>query len=210
MTHPSLAPAPARSGAPSRGPAPAADREVRPAAGRGPDLPVDRRRAPRALPRTAGRPALPGGAAEPGAGRPAALQDNLLLDHDDRYLHYRSPTESGRSGSRVFNDHWELIGIHQAGGFDLPRLNGQGGTHSANEGVTLPAIRARLAERLQHRALILQHQSFFDFAVLGTAKNNDSGTDLDFHWAAGACLIYGFTSLIMDFRASASDVTDLS
>jgi hypothetical protein len=76
-----------------------------------------------------------------------SLQDNLLLDHDDRYLHYRSPSEPGSSGSPVFNDHWELIGIHHAGGFDLPRLNGQGGTHSANEGVTLPAIRARLAER---------------------------------------------------------------
>jgi hypothetical protein len=35
-----------------------------------------------------------------------------------------------------------LTGVHHAGGLDLPRLNGQGGTHAANEGITLPAIRA--------------------------------------------------------------------
>ena len=33
-----------------------------------------------------------------------SLQDNVLLDHDDRFLHYRSPTEPGSSGSPVFND----------------------------------------------------------------------------------------------------------
>ena len=76
-----------------------------------------------------------------------SLQDNVLLAHDQHYLHYRSPTEPGSSGSPVFNDQWKLIGVHHAGGFDLPRLNGQGGTHAANEGITLPAIRTRLAER---------------------------------------------------------------
>jgi hypothetical protein len=40
-----------------------------------------------------------------------------------------------------------LTGVHHAGGLDLPRLNGQGRTHAANEGITLPAIRARLDER---------------------------------------------------------------
>jgi V8-like Glu-specific endopeptidase len=71
----------------------------------------------------------------------------MLLDHNDRLLHYRSPTEPGSSGSPVFNDQWELIALHHAGGTDLPRLNNHGGTYAANEGITLPAIRKRLSER---------------------------------------------------------------
>lgn len=76
-----------------------------------------------------------------------SLQDNVLLDHDDRLLHYRSPTESGSSGSPVFDQRWDLIAVHHAGGSGLPRLNGHGGTHAANEGIALPAIRTGLAAR---------------------------------------------------------------
>ena len=76
-----------------------------------------------------------------------SLQDNILLDYDDRVLHYRSPTEGGSSGSPVFDNQWNLIGVHHAGGVDLPRLNNAGGTYAANEGITLPAIRQRLADR---------------------------------------------------------------
>lgn len=47
-----------------------------------------------------------------------SLQDNLLLDHDDRRLHYRSPTEGGSSGSPVLDGQWELIGVHHAGGVE--------------------------------------------------------------------------------------------
>ena len=74
-----------------------------------------------------------------------SLQDNILLDYDQRVLHYRAPTEPGSSGSPVFNDDWELIGLHHAGGSNLPQLNNAGGTHAANEGITFDAIRSRLA-----------------------------------------------------------------
>jgi V8-like Glu-specific endopeptidase len=74
-----------------------------------------------------------------------SLQDNVLLDYDDRVLHYRSPTEGGSSGSPVFNNEWQLIGLHHAGGFNLPQLNEAGGTHAANEGITFDAIRRGLA-----------------------------------------------------------------
>ena len=76
-----------------------------------------------------------------------SLQDNILLDYDSRVLHYRSPTEGGSSGSPVFDNQWNLIGLHHAGGFDLLQLNGAGGTYAANEGIALPAIRQRLTER---------------------------------------------------------------
>jgi V8-like Glu-specific endopeptidase len=76
-----------------------------------------------------------------------SLQDNILLDYDDRVLHYRSPTEGGSSGSPVFDNQWNLIGLHHSGGFDLLQLNNAGGTYAANEGITLPAIRLRLADK---------------------------------------------------------------
>lgn len=74
-----------------------------------------------------------------------SLQDNILLDYDQRVLHYRSPTEVGSSGSPVFNDEWQLIGLHHAGGVRLPQLNNAGGTYAANEGLTFDAIRRGLA-----------------------------------------------------------------
>lgn len=73
-----------------------------------------------------------------------SLQDNALLDWDDRLLHYRSPTEGGSSGSPVFNGEWLLIGLHHAGSFETSRLHGQGGTYAANEAISVEAIRSGL------------------------------------------------------------------
>lgn len=75
-----------------------------------------------------------------------SLQDNILLDYDDRVLHYRSPTEGGSSGSPVFDSQWHLIGLHHAGGFELLQLNNAGSTYAANEGITLDALRRGMAE----------------------------------------------------------------
>lgn len=75
-----------------------------------------------------------------------SLQDNLLLDYDERVLRYRSPTEGGSSGSPVFNNEWKLIGLHHAGGTTMPALNNEGGTYPANEGITLAAIRRGLTD----------------------------------------------------------------
>ena len=76
-----------------------------------------------------------------------SLQDNLVLDHDDTRLHYRSPTEGGSSGSPVFDNQWQLIGLHHAGGFAMPRLNGEGGTYAANEALIIGAIRNAMVQR---------------------------------------------------------------
>ena len=70
-----------------------------------------------------------------------SLHDNLLLGHDGaRLLHYRAPTEGGSSGSPVFNQLWSLIGLHHAGGTEMPRLDGQPGTYAANEGIWIQRI----------------------------------------------------------------------
>jgi V8-like Glu-specific endopeptidase len=76
-----------------------------------------------------------------------SMQDNVLLDYDQRVLHYRAPTERGSSGSPVFDNEWRLIGLHHMGGVRMPQLNDIGGTYAANEGITFEAIRGRLAAR---------------------------------------------------------------
>jgi V8-like Glu-specific endopeptidase len=73
-----------------------------------------------------------------------SIDDNVLLDYDERVLHYRAPTEHGSSGSPVFNRDWEVLAVHHAGRMDMPRLGGQEGTYPANEGIWLEAV---------HRAL---------------------------------------------------------
>jgi len=75
-----------------------------------------------------------------------SLNDNLLLDYDDRLVHYRAPTEGGSSGSPVFNQSWQLIGLHHAGGTSMQRLNGKEGTYAANEGIWIQRIIKALGE----------------------------------------------------------------
>lgn len=65
--------------------------------------------------------------------------DNLLLDHNDPRIHYRTPTIGGSSGSPVFNDSWQLIGIHHAGDENMLKLDGTG-TYEANEGMWIQAV----------------------------------------------------------------------
>ena len=77
-----------------------------------------------------------------------SINDNDLLDRDDRYLHYRAPTEGGSSGSPVFNRDWRVIGLHHAGGDAIPRLNNKGGTYQANEGIRIDAIAAAVSAKL--------------------------------------------------------------
>ena len=76
-----------------------------------------------------------------------SLQDNVILDYDETYVHYRAPSDRGSSGSPVFDSSWSLIALHHAGGFDTPRLHNKGGTYAANEGIALKAIVGRLRDR---------------------------------------------------------------
>jgi hypothetical protein len=70
-----------------------------------------------------------------------SIHDSIWLDMDDRYLHYRTPTDPGSSGSPVFDqDGWKVVALHQAGGHRVPRLHGTG-TYEANVGIAITAIR---------------------------------------------------------------------
>jgi V8-like Glu-specific endopeptidase len=52
-----------------------------------------------------------------------AVRDNMLEVRLDDFLHYRTDTEPGNSGSPVFNDQWEVVALHHSG---VPRTDGQG------------------------------------------------------------------------------------
>lgn len=66
---------------------------------------------------------------------------------DPIFLHYRTPTEPGNSGSPVFDfEDWLVVALHHAGFKDqgLPRLSGKAGTHEANEGICIQSIRTAI------------------------------------------------------------------
>ena len=49
-------------------------------------------------------------------GRPqeVVVQNNFVMSDDGVFLHYRSDTEPGSSGSPVFDNRWKLIALHHA------------------------------------------------------------------------------------------------
>jgi endonuclease G, mitochondrial len=49
-----------------------------------------------------------------GEKKQVALRDNRIVDVLDNFLHYQADTEPGSSGSPVFNDQWEVVGLHHA------------------------------------------------------------------------------------------------
>ena len=76
-----------------------------------------------------------------------SIHDNLLLDWDDRLVHYRSPTQKGSSGSPVFTRDWELIALHHYGDEQVRKLHGDDGFYPANQGIRIDRIRAALQHR---------------------------------------------------------------
>ncbi len=50
-----------------------------------------------------------------GEPKQLALRENQVVDLLDDFLHYLTDTAPGSSGAPVFNDQWELLGIHHSG-----------------------------------------------------------------------------------------------
>jgi endonuclease G, mitochondrial len=58
-----------------------------------------------------------------GEPKQVALRENQLVDLLDDFLHYQTDTAPGSSGSPVFNDQWEVVGLHHSG---VPKMDDQG------------------------------------------------------------------------------------
>lgn len=50
-----------------------------------------------------------------GQPKQLALRENRLVDLWEDFLHYQTDTAPGSSGSPVFNDQWEVVGLHHSG-----------------------------------------------------------------------------------------------
>lgn len=50
-----------------------------------------------------------------GGYKQLALRENHLVDVSERFLTYQTDTAPGSSGSPVYNDRWEVIGLHHSG-----------------------------------------------------------------------------------------------
>lgn len=66
-----------------------------------------------------------------------SLYDNYFVKSSTHLLYYRSPTEKGNSGSPLFDESWDLVGVHHS--FD-PK-------ESANCGTQIDRIKERLHEQ---------------------------------------------------------------
>ena len=58
-----------------------------------------------------------------GEPKQLAMRENKLVDLLDNFLHYQTDTAPGSSGSPLFNDQWEILGLHHSG---VPRKDESG------------------------------------------------------------------------------------
>lgn len=75
-----------------------------------------------------------------GGQKKIAVTANEIVNVFGSRLHYMTGTLPGSSGSPVFNDRWEVIALHHAGGYMVK--NEKGDRFYANEGILIDAIRA--------------------------------------------------------------------
>jgi V8-like Glu-specific endopeptidase len=80
-----------------------------------------------------------------GGYKQIALTANWVIGSKAPFLHYSTDTMPGSSGSPVFNDAWQVIAIHHAGG--QLHQDANGGNRYVNEGVLLSAIKADAGEQ---------------------------------------------------------------
>ncbi len=73
-----------------------------------------------------------------GLPKQISIRNNFIKFADSNIIQYVTSTLPGSSGSPVLNDHWEVIGLHHAGGL-LPEEE-SGPLYFRNEGITIKAI----------------------------------------------------------------------
>jgi endonuclease G, mitochondrial len=112
-----------------------------------------------------------------GATKKIALRNNKVVDVFDDFIHYTTDTDKGASGSPVFNDQWQVVGVHHAGvkkrdsaGRVLavdgtvwtPNMGVDRIAYVANEGVRLSSIMTHLRGVLSDQALTIDQKTLLD------------------------------------------------
>jgi len=77
-----------------------------------------------------------------GQAKQISMQNNLVEYVDDKIVQYVTSTLPGSSGAPAFNERWEIVALHHAGGASLAGPSGS--RHYANEGIRMSAIVAAL------------------------------------------------------------------
>lgn len=72
-----------------------------------------------------------------GEPKQIALRENQLVDLLDDFLHYKTDTAPGSSGSPVFNDQWEVVGLHHSG---VPKMDDQGNYIAIDGSIWTPGM----------------------------------------------------------------------
>ena len=90
----------------------------------------------RSLPKAEGKDARVNVIGHPrGFSLRVSMQDNQVVKVDEPpFIHYRTPTDPGSSGSPVFNQRWELVALHHASSSAI----------GANEGVRMDRLLAAM------------------------------------------------------------------
>ncbi len=113
-----------------------------------------------------------------GEPKQLALRENQLEDALEEWLHYRTDTAPGSSGSPLYNDQWEVVGLHHSG---VPKRDANGkilardgqvwqpsmGEHRidwlANEGARI----SRIVHHIKAQTLSPQAQRLWDEMFAG-------------------------------------------
>lgn len=80
-------------------------------------------------------------------------QNYVIADMVDDRVHYLADTMPGSSGSPILNRHWEVVGLHHAGGPHPPQLSAAlqkalKGHYKFNEGIPMRSILPRIERYL--------------------------------------------------------------
>ncbi|MBM6584214.1 trypsin-like peptidase domain-containing protein [Microvirga sp. BT689] len=93
-----------------------------------------------------------------GERKQLALRENQVIDVLDNFLHYRTDTSPGSSGSPVFNDQWEIVALHHSG---VPKKDAQGRVLTKDGRVYTPTMSETLIDWIANEGVrisqILRH-----------------------------------------------------
>ncbi len=132
-----------------------------------------------------------------GERKQIALRNNEVIDIFDQFVHYKTDTEPGSSGSSVFNEDWEVVALHHSG---VPERDAKGNILTkdgriwshfdgeeainwiANEGIRISSIIKYLRlNATENQKVFLRQILQGNNLVNGSIKRPSIGVDNDYY-----------------------------